>query len=243
MKKFAIIFLSLFLVVTIKAQEEVEKLPGDPSLVSSSEDLKSLEGLETGTFKYSVRDYFKKPEQYSFKFSPNGAYFSYKERDENGKGHVYVQDTETDEVTRIIEEGEELIRGYGWANDNRIIYLKDKGGDENYHLFAVDLDGKNDIDLTPYDGVKVNISESLKEQPNHMIIEMNKENPQVFEPYKIDITDGKLEKLYSNDDPANPIGGYTFDKDGNLRGFAKQENGVDYGYSIRLMKKRALKRS
>ena len=37
----------------------------------------------------------------------------------------------------------------------------DKGGDENYHLFAVDLDGSNEMDLTPFEGVKADILNGL----------------------------------------------------------------------------------
>ena len=54
---------------------------------------------------------------------------------------------------------------------------------------------------------------SLEEDKDHLIISMNKNNPQIFEPYKINIVTGELEQLYSNDDPANPIMGYEFDKD------------------------------
>ena len=121
-----------------------------------------------------------------------GTYLSYKEKDENLKNHVYVKNLETGKVNRVIEEKEELIRGYGWANDNRLLYIMDKGGDENYHLFAVNLDGSNEIDLTPFEGVKADILNGLKEDKDHMIISMNKNNPAVFEPYKINIETGEL---------------------------------------------------
>lgn len=170
-------------------------LPGNTSLPSTTEELKQVADLETGNYAYSVKDYFQKPKQSSFKFSPNGNYFSYREKDDKGKKHVYVKDTKTDKVTKIIHEGEELIRGYGWANDNRIIYVKDEGGDENYQLFAIDLDGKNAKALTPFEDVKVNIVNSLKDQPDFMIISMNKDNKQIFEPYKININTGELVKL------------------------------------------------
>ncbi len=209
--------------------EKTEKtIPGNPKLVSSEEELQKLAALETQTYKYSVEDYFKKPAQSSFKFSPNGLYLSYQEKDNKGKRHVYVKNTQTDKITRIVEEGEDLIRGYGWANDNRIIYVQDKGGDENYHLFAVDIDGKNQKELTPFDGVKVGILNPLKEQEDYMIIQMNKDNPQIFEPYKINIINGELEKLFENKDAQNPISGYNFDKDGKLRAYTKQQNGTEY---------------
>ena len=209
--------------------EKTEKtIPGNPALVSSEEELLELAAFETETYKYSVDDYFQKPSQSSFQFSPNGLYLSYKEKDENGKNHVYVKNTETDEIIRVIEEGEDLVRGYGWANDNRLIYVQDKGGDENYHLFAVDIDGQNQIELTPYDEVRVGILNGLKEQQDYMIIQMNKDNPQIFEPYKINIKNGEIEKLFENKDPQNPISGYDFDKDGNLRAYTQQQNVTDY---------------
>ena len=154
---------------------------------SSKEELAKLASFEKKQYTYSVEDYFQKPKQSSFKFSPDGKYFSYREKDEKSKNHLYVKNTDTDKVTRIVEEKEDLIRGYGWANDNRLIYVKDKGGDENYHLFAVDLDGANEMELTPFDGVKVNILNGLPDQKDHMIVSMNKDNPQVFEPFKINI--------------------------------------------------------
>ena len=206
----------------------VKTLPGNTALPSSDEELERLANYETSEYKYSVEDYFARPKARSFSFSPNGAYLSYREKDENKKNHVYVKNLETEEVVRVIEEKEELIRGFGWANNNRMIYTMDKGGNENYHLFAVNIDGTNQKELTPFDGVRVNILEILREDKDHMIISMNKNNAQIFEPYKINIITGELKQLYSNEDLANPIDGYEFDKDGNLRGFAKLRDGVNF---------------
>lgn len=215
------------------AKTEV-KLPGNTALPSSDDDLTALANYETGAYKYSVEDYFARPKARSFQFSPDGKYLSYREKDENLKNHVYVKNLATDEVTRVIVEDEELIRGFGWANNNRLIYIMDKGGNENYHLFAVDIDGNNQKELTPFDGVRVEILENLKEDKDHMIISMNKNNPQIFEPYKINIISGELKQLYKNDDAANPINSYEFDREGNLRGYFKLRDGVflDFYYTV-----------
>jgi len=61
-----------------------------------------------------------------------------------------------------------------------------------------------------------------------MIISMNKNNKQIFEPYKINILTGDLKQLFKNEDAANPIAGYNFDKDGNLRGYSKIRDGVNF---------------
>jgi dipeptidyl aminopeptidase/acylaminoacyl peptidase len=225
MKNLIPILIALLMMTNLNAQSD--QLPGNTSLPTSDVDLKKLAALETEKFKYSVEDFFAKPKASSFKFSPEGTYLSFKEKDENLKNHVYIKNIATGKVTRAIEEKEELIRGYGWANDNRLLYIMDKGGDENYHLYAVDLDGSNEMDLTPFDGVKADILNGLKEDKSHMIISMNKNNPAVFEPYKINIETGELEQLFENKDVQNPISGYSFDKNGDLRAYVKMRDGVE----------------
>ncbi|NHN24295.1 S9 family peptidase [Flavobacterium jejuense] len=202
------------------------KLPGNTALPSSKETLEKLKAYDKGNYKYSVSDYFAKPKASSFQLSPNGKYMSYREKDENNKRHVYVKELATGTIKKAIEEKEELVRGYGWINDERLFFAMDKGGDENYHVYAVNLDGSNLKDLTPFDGVQASITNILKEQKDYIIVSMNKNNKQVFEPFKLNIITGALEQLYKNEDIANPIQGYEFDKDGNLRGYSKLVNGV-----------------
>lgn len=208
--------------------EKTEKtIPGNPDLVTSEEALMQLADLDKGDYQYSVEDYFAKPKASTFRFSPNGRYMSYREKDENGKRHIYVKEVATGHTERAIEEKEELVRGYGWINNERLVYAMDQGGDENYHIYTVNLDGSDLKDLTPFEGVQAQFSDLLKEDKDHIIVEMNKNNPQIFEPYKVNVATGELKQLFTNDDPANPVVGYNFDKDGNLRSFTRMRNGVD----------------
>lgn len=202
-------------------------LPGNPKLTTSDESLHALAALDTGDFNYKVEDYFAKPKAASFNVSPDGKYISYLEKDDQGKRHVMVKERETGAIKRAVEEKEELIRGYGWVNNERLIYAMDKGGDENYHLFAVNVDGGDARDLTPFEGAKASILRLLKEDKDHIIILMNRNNPAIFDPYKLNVVTGELEQLYSNDDEANPITDYDFDKDGNLKAFTRMRDGVE----------------
>ncbi|MDO5523276.1 MAG: S9 family peptidase [Bacteroidia bacterium] len=213
--------------LTLKKFES--KLPGNTALVSSEEELQALKLADKGNYKYKVEDYFAKPKASSFQLSPNGKYLSYMEKD-GLKNHVYIKDVATDKVTRAIEEKKEPIKGYGWVNDDRLIYVMDDGGDENYHIYAVNIDGTNSMDLTPFEDVKAMMLNGLKDQKDYIIISMNKDNKQIFEPYKLNVNTGEMEKLFENTDPANPIQGYDFDKDGNLRGYSKLVNGIEMEY-------------
>ncbi|KXK40656.1 MAG: hypothetical protein J5I52_03315 [Saprospiraceae bacterium] len=204
------------------------KLPGNPDLVTSDEELRKLIDRDHGDYKYKVENYFSRPKASSFQLSPDGKYMSYREKEDNStKRHVYVKEIATGQVTRILEEKDELIRNYFWKNNERILYAMDQGGNEQYHIHAVNIDGSNDVDLTPFEGIQAGVSNMLKEQKNHVIIEMNKNNKQVFEPYKLNIVTGEIEQLYENLDIENPIQGFDYDKEGNLRGYTRLVNGVD----------------
>ncbi|MFN8359227.1 MAG: S9 family peptidase [Candidatus Kapaibacterium sp.] len=206
----------------------MNNLPGNTALPSSKSDLDRIAAQESGTFRYRVEDYFSKPKLSAFLLSPDGRYFSYREKDNHGKSHIYVRNLSSNEITKVVEENEELIEGYWWANNDRLLFIKDQGGNENHHVFGVNIDGSNLKDLTPFENVRARVINELKEQNDFCIVSMNREKKEVFEPYKLNIVTGELEKLYDNPDTINPIMGYVFDKDGILRAITRLFNGTEY---------------
>jgi len=210
----------------LNLKKTIKTKPGNTALPSSDSEIAKLAAKEQGNYKYEVEDYFKTPEAYSFKLSPNGTFIAYMKRRDTGERDLYLKETASQKETLLMKQGEDLIRGYAWANDNRILYLQDKGGDENYHLFGVDVDGNNAKELTPYEGVKVNIIAGLKEDKNHVIVQMNKDNAQQEEPYKLNINTGEAIKLYTVNAGDPPVAGYNFDRKGNLRALTRIVDGT-----------------
>ncbi|PIE82656.1 MAG: S9 family peptidase [Cardiobacteriales bacterium] len=202
-------------------------LPGDSTLPSSPEALAKLAALAENDAPYQVEDFFTLPEVSDYQISPDGKHLSWRKRNEQGKRDIWLRDVASGEEHLFISEGEDVIRGYGWINDDHIIFMQDKGGDENYHIYAIGLNEKTPRDLTPFDGVRAMINNILKDDKEHIIIEMNKDNRQLFEPYRLNVTNGELEKRYENPASDEPIGSFTFDKDGNLRLIARVVNGQD----------------
>lgn len=211
--------------IMMNAQTSTTKLPGDPTLVSSKATLEKLISYDKGNFKYKVEDYFARPKASQFKISPDGKYLSYKEKDKDSKNHVFVKDLATGKATKALVEKEDLIKSYGWLNKKRLFYTQDKSGNENLHLYAADIDGKNLKDLTPFDGVTIGLVQIIKDT-DFVVVTMNKNNKQIFEPFKINFVTGEMTQLFENKDPKNPIDGYLFDKEGNLRGYTILENGL-----------------
>lgn len=201
--------------------------PGNTSLPSSEAALKKLAALESGDYQYTVEDYFRTPEAFSFKLSPDGKYVGYMKRRDSGERDLYLKDIHTQKETLLKEQEEDLIRGFYWANKDRILYMQDKGGDENYHVYGVDISGQNSLDLTPFEGVRASIIASLKEDNDHVIVQMNKDNLQQEEPYRLNVNSGEITKLYTVNEGDDPVAGYDFDRHGNLRAISRIVDGVN----------------
>lgn len=208
-------------------QEGNPSLPGDTSLPSSPEVLAQIAAHGTKDAKYQVEDFFTMPSISGYRISPDGKYLSWRKRNDEGKRDVWIRRIADGQERMLLKEGEDVIRGYDWINDDHLVFFQDKGGDENYHIYIIGLDDTQARDLTPFAGVRAGINNILKDDKEHIIIEMNKDNPQLFEPYKLNVRTGALEKLYENPADKEPIGDFTFDKDGNLRLISRIINGQD----------------
>ena len=53
-------------------------------------------------------------------------------------------------------------------------------------------------DLTPFEGVNVEIIDELSAFPDELIVSMNKNNPRLSEPFRLNLESGKLTQLAQN---------------------------------------------
>jgi dipeptidyl aminopeptidase/acylaminoacyl peptidase len=163
--------------------------------------------------KIPLRDFFRNPEKTGFQISPNAKYISYLAPWES-RLNIFVQERGAPESKRITSDIDRDIRMYFWKAD-RLLYLQDFGGDENHHLFLADATGTHDAkDLTPFEGVKVQIVDELEEFEDEILISLNRRDPQFFDVYRLHLATGELTLVLENS--ANYVG-YLTDHDGNLR--------------------------
>ena len=167
------------------------------------------------TRQIPLEDFFRNSERTGYQLSPDGSYISYMAPYKD-RLNVFVRRVdETDEhAIRITNETERSVAGYMWADNQRLLYMKDTAGDENYQLYGVHRDGSDDRAYTAFDGVRTSLIDDLEEQPGVVMIGMNKRNPEVFAPYRLNIETGELTLLAEN--PGN-IQGWMTDHDGRLR--------------------------
>ncbi len=166
-----------------------------------------------GQKEIPLEDFFKNPEKSSYQISPDGKYFSYLAPYES-RMNIFVQKIGSEKAKRLTGEKDRDIAGYFWANNKRVLFLKDTGGDENFALYGVDYNGKNLKCLTCFEDVRTQIIDALEDIPDEVIIRLNKRDATVFDPYRLNIKTGEMTMLAEN--PGN-IQGWMTDHAGKLR--------------------------
>ncbi|MFL6691485.1 MAG: S9 family peptidase [Ramlibacter sp.] len=159
-----------------------------------------------------MRDFFRNVDQAGHQVSPDGKYVSWVAPYER-RLNVHVRPIAGGETVRVTSETARDIAGYFWKG-SRILYVKDFGGDENFHVVSVDLKGDDLKDLTPGEKVKANIVDDLYDDPDHVILSHNRRDASVFDVFRLDVRTGE-EKLIAQN-PGN-ITGWTTDHAGHLR--------------------------
>ena len=159
-----------------------------------------------------MQDFFKNPDKAYFQVSPDGNWISFTMPYEN-RMNIHVQKRGSTEVKRITSLADRDLAEYFWKGNDRLLFLKDFGGDENFHLFAVDRDGQKMSDLTPFEKTRVMVIDGLRDHATDVIIGMNKRNPEVFDAYRLNTVSGELTLIAEN--PGN-ITSWVTDHDGRI---------------------------
>ena len=160
-----------------------------------------------------LEDFFRKPQRTQLRLSPSGRYLAWLEPWER-RLNLVVQDLATGETRRVTGATERDLAGFFWASDERLVYVQDQGGDENYRLHAVSRDGTGAIDLTPFDGVQCGLVDDLENEDDAILFQMNRRDPQVFDVQRIDVRTGEMHLVAEN--PGN-VQSWITDHDGKLR--------------------------
>jgi dipeptidyl aminopeptidase/acylaminoacyl peptidase len=145
----------------------------------------------------SVEDFFKNPEAVDYRLSPDGKYYAYVGSYE-GINNIFVREVGSTEATRLTDATDRDINRFFWGNNTYVMYLQDNAGDENYRLYRVHVGQKNVDCLTPFEGVKVTIIDLLRNIPEEIVIGMNKRDPELFDPYRLNIATGETVLLAEN---------------------------------------------
>jgi len=135
---------------------------------------------------------FGNPEKTLPAISPDGKQLAYC-APHNGVLNIWVKTLGTDDARVVTHEAHHGILAYTWSSQGpQLLYKQDNNGDENFHIFSVDLETGAIKDLTPFAGVKVEILTLNKKFPDEALILMNKRDPRLFDVYKLNYVTGDL---------------------------------------------------
>ena len=157
---------------------------------------------------------FGNPDRATPRLSPDGARIAYLAPVE-GVLNVWVGPTEDlAQAKPVTHDRARGIRMYFWAyTSQHIIYLQDKGGDENWRAYSVDLTTGKTIDLTPMEGVQARIQEVSQKFPDEIIVGLNDRDAQLHDLYRVNIGTSERQLVHENEGFA----GYVTDEEFNVR--------------------------
>lgn len=198
------------------------------AMLGARELVAPLFATAAGAALIPVRDFFRHPERALFRVSPDGSTLAFMQPYER-RMNIYVQPLAGGEPVRLTSETARDIPDHFWKGPDRLVYVKDFGGDENFHVVAVGKDASGSRDLTPFDGVRAEIIDELRDFPDALLVGLNKRNKEVFDAYRLDLKTGELMLVAEN--PGN-ITSWITDHAGNIRG-AQTSDGVNTSFLYR----------
>ncbi len=147
---------------------------------------------------------FGNPERVSPRLSPDGTRLAWI-APKDGVLNVWLapvspqSGVDWDRAEVVTDDADRGIRQFAWAHDNKhLLYLQDTGGDENWRLHDVDLTTMQRRDLTPFDGVQTQIVAIERDFPTEILIGLNRDNPELHDVYRLDLSRGDLTKEVDN---------------------------------------------
>ena len=165
----------------------------------------------------SRSDLFGTPDRAGVQISPDGKQLSYLAalNEDVDVLNVWVAPVDALEAARPITSSDSRpIRRYFWAFDNQhIVYLQDKGGDENWRAYSIDLATGDEIDLTPMDGIQAQIQAVSERLPEEILMGINDRDARYHDLYRINLSSGKRTLVVENPGYV----GFLSDADYNVR--------------------------
>ncbi|TRD10721.1 S9 family peptidase [Erythrobacter insulae] len=179
-------------------------------------------------FPLIPRDHlFGNPTRAQGKISPDGTWLSWL-APLDGVLNIWIAPVgDADAAKAITNSTDRPIRDHFWAPDgNSVGYIQDKGGDENFLLYRIDIATGDEICLTPFDNTRVMIVGASDTILDEVLVGLNNRDPQFHDVHRLNLNSGKMELIYEN----NAYAGFLADDSLTLRmAMAQNEaGGTDY---------------
>jgi dipeptidyl aminopeptidase/acylaminoacyl peptidase len=173
---------------------------------------------------------FGNPEKVSPQIAPDGKRMAWLAPDQKNVRQVWVKTIGKDDDRVITDDKKRGIRIFEWAGNSKVLlYLQDNDGDEDFHVYGVDLDAARVRDFTPHEKIQARLSAINPNFPDKALLSINIRDKRLHDVHRLDVTTGELTL-----DTKNPgdVSSFTADPQMNVR--AAQAVTPDGGTEIRI---------
>ncbi len=171
---------------------------------------------------------FGNPERTRPSLSPEGKYLAYIAPDDNNILQVWLKTVGQEETHLLTRDPKRGIRFFFWTyNPDQLIYIQDSDGDENWHLYLVDVQTNIVRDLTPFQGVRAQVVNLDHKFPDQILVGMNLKNPQVFDVYQVNLKNGAVD--FHTENPGNIV---SWTADAEFKILAASSSTDDGGFDL-----------
>jgi len=151
--------------------------------------------------------------------SPDGKWVSWLAPREGVLNIWVAPANDLSKATPLTSEKVRPIRQHFWTQDSRmILFVNDRGGDENYLLYGVAPTGGDVKSFTPFQKTAVQFIGDSRKHRDEVLIGVNNRDPQWHDAYLLNTNTGDLKLVYEN----HGFSGFIPDEDLKIR-FATRE--------------------
>jgi dipeptidyl aminopeptidase/acylaminoacyl peptidase len=170
---------------------------------------------------------FGNPSRAAGTLSPDGKWIAWL-APRDGVMNVWVAPVASPGQSRpLTAEKVRPIRNYFWAPDSsRILFINDKGGDENFLLYGVDVVSGQQASLTPFEKTRVQLVGVSRKVKDRILVGLNNRDPRWHDVHSLDLKTGKLTLVMKNEGYA----GFGVDPQLNIRNATKPR--PDGGFEV-----------
>jgi len=170
---------------------------------------------------------FGNPSRSRARVSPDGKWLAWiAPRD--GVMNLWVAPTaDPAKAKALTAEKTRPIRSYFWSPDSSgLLFVNDKGGDENFLVYGVDVAGGIQRSLTPFEKTRAEIVGISARVKDRILVAVNNRDPRWHDVYSLDLKSGALAQVFKNEGYAS----FHADEDLKLRlvSRARDDGGSDY---------------
>ncbi len=170
---------------------------------------------------------FGNPTRAGGQISPDGQWLGWL-APVDGVLNVWVAPANAPDDARVLTKATDRpIRQYFFAPDSQsILYIQDKGGDENFLMYGVNIESGVETTLTDFENTRVQIVGASDQYKDKVLVGLNNRDPRFHDVHLLDLNTGALELMIQNDGYAGFVADDNLDVRMALRPNAA--GGMDY---------------